>query len=202
MVVKATRDLSALLGSRICHDLISPLGAIGNGVELLTMSGAGHTPEMALIAESVESANALIRLYRIAFGTSSQNQGFGASEVRNLLSGYGQNRKGRLNVVWHVESDCNRSELKLAFLLLLCFETSMPWGGRVTVQRENGQWTIQGSAERMAVSEDLWGLFADPDAKVELTSAQVHFALAPLAAAHLGRTLDVTTEEGLLSVSY
>ncbi|MEO1788181.1 MAG: histidine phosphotransferase, partial [Pseudomonadota bacterium] len=31
------RDLSALLGSRICHDLISPLGAIGNGIELLSM---------------------------------------------------------------------------------------------------------------------------------------------------------------------
>lgn len=32
-------DLTALLGSRICHDLISPLGAIGNGVELLSMAG-------------------------------------------------------------------------------------------------------------------------------------------------------------------
>ena len=34
-----TPDLSALIGSRICHDLISPIGAIGNGVELLMMEG-------------------------------------------------------------------------------------------------------------------------------------------------------------------
>jgi len=39
------RDLNALLGSRICHDLISPLGAIGNGVELLTMSGLDAAPK-------------------------------------------------------------------------------------------------------------------------------------------------------------
>jgi hypothetical protein len=33
-------DIAALIGSRICHDLISPIGAIGNGVELLMMDGA------------------------------------------------------------------------------------------------------------------------------------------------------------------
>jgi histidine phosphotransferase ChpT len=195
-----TRDLSALLGSRICHDLISPLGAIGNGVELLTMAGAGNSPEIALIAESVDNANALIRMYRIAFGTSSEKQGFGASEVRSLLKDvYG---RSRLSVVWQIDSDCNRSEVKLAFLLLLCFETSMPWGGRVTVQRENGRWAIHGAAERMSVSDDLWRLLGEPDADVGLNSAQVHFALAPQAAAGLDRTLEVTKAPGLLSVSY
>ena len=39
-------DLAALVGSRICHDLISPIGAIGNGVELLMMEGAAKGPEM------------------------------------------------------------------------------------------------------------------------------------------------------------
>ena len=56
MTVK-TRDLNSLIGSRICHDLISPLGAIGNGLELLSMSGFDGAPEIALIAESVENAN-------------------------------------------------------------------------------------------------------------------------------------------------
>ena len=54
-------DLSALLGSRICHDLISPIGAIGNGVELLMMEGGTPSPELVLIAESVAAANARIR---------------------------------------------------------------------------------------------------------------------------------------------
>ena len=45
-------DISALLGSRICHDLISPIGAISNGVELLMLDGLAKGPEMALVADS------------------------------------------------------------------------------------------------------------------------------------------------------
>ena len=58
-------ELAALIGSRICHDLVSPIGAIGNGVELLAMAGAAG-PEVRLIAESVAAANARIRFFRIA----------------------------------------------------------------------------------------------------------------------------------------
>jgi histidine phosphotransferase ChpT len=198
--VTTVRDLNALLGSRICHDLISPLGAIGNGVELLTMSGSASAPEVALIAESVENANARIRLYRIAFGIASDRQGLGASEIRSILSEvYG---KSRLVASWQVDSDCTRSEAKLAFLVILCFETALPWGGRVTIQQDSGTWTVQGSAERMSVNEDLWRLLSEPKTAVELTSAQVHFALAPEAAARLGRSLSVVSEPGLITVNF
>ena len=86
VVMTATRDLSALLGSRICHDLISPLGAIGNGVELLAMAGSGNSPEIALIAESVENANARDPTVPHRLRDASENQGFGASEIRNILA--------------------------------------------------------------------------------------------------------------------
>ena len=43
-------NLATLIGSRICHDLISPIGAIHNGLELLELSGGmSQTPEMQLI---------------------------------------------------------------------------------------------------------------------------------------------------------
>lgn len=194
------RDLNSLLGSRICHDLISPLGAIGNGVELLAMSGSGNSPEIALIAESVENANARIRLYRIAFGIASHSQSLGASEIRNILSDvYG---RSRLKVTWQIDGDCPRNEVKLAFLLLLCFETAMPWGGRVTVQNEGSGWNIGGSSERFSVNEGLWHLLSEPSTNVDLTSAQVHFALAAEAAGRMGRTIAMTQEPGLLSLSY
>ena len=44
-------NIAALIGSRICHDLISPIGAINNGLELLTMTGVAQSPELALIAQ-------------------------------------------------------------------------------------------------------------------------------------------------------
>ena len=76
-------DLAALVGSRICHDLISPIGAIGNGVELMMMDRASASPELALIAESVASANARIRYFRVAFGTAGADQRIARSEVHS-----------------------------------------------------------------------------------------------------------------------
>ena len=54
-------DLASLVAARLCHDLVSPLGAIGNGVELIEMGGqpaSGKSPEMALISDSVAAARA------------------------------------------------------------------------------------------------------------------------------------------------
>ena len=198
--MSASRDLNALLGSRICHDLISPLGAIGNGVELLTMSGAGAAPEIALIAESVDNANARIRFFRIAFGLASPGQGLGASQVRAILKDFYQ--ASRLTVTWQSEGDSLRREVKLSFLLLLCLESAMPWGGRVTVQREGDKWLLSGTADRMSVSPEMWQLLSDPAAEVELTSANVHFALAPEAARELDRALDARVEDGLISLTF
>lgn len=90
-------DLAALIGSRICHDLISPIGAIGNGVELLAMTGAAG-PEVALIAESVAAANARIRFFRIAFGAAPADQRIGAPEVRSILDDL--SRGGRFRWGW------------------------------------------------------------------------------------------------------
>lgn len=57
-------NLAALIGSRICHDLISPIGAINNGLELLGMSDTPEGPELELISESVGNASARIRFFR------------------------------------------------------------------------------------------------------------------------------------------
>ncbi len=53
--------------SRICHDLISPVGAIGNGVEFLAEL-TETIPEVGLIADSVASANGKLQFFRICFG--------------------------------------------------------------------------------------------------------------------------------------
>ena len=194
------RDLNSLLGSRICHDLISPLGAIGNGVELLAMSGSAASPEISLIAESVENANARIRFFRIAFGLASAEQGLGASEIRILLKDV--YKSSRLKVEWQVEDDSRRHEVKLALLLLLCLESAMPWGGRVTVRRDADRWAIAGAAERMSIAPEIWDVLRDPDADVELTSANVHFALAPETARSIGRPLSVETDTTTIRLGF
>ena len=193
-------DLTALLGSRICHDLISPIGAIGNGVELLIMDGATRGPEMALIAESVANANARIRFFRIGFGASSPDQRIGRPEVAGILADL--TRGGRLAVEWSGPADLPRREVKVAFLLLMCLETALAYGGQITVERSDNRWLLIGRAPKMRVDPDLWEVLSNPAASFALTPAQVHFALLPEELAKLGRKLTVEIREGEIRLAF
>ncbi|MDT8855123.1 histidine phosphotransferase family protein [Paracoccaceae bacterium Fryx2] len=170
-------DLTALLGSRICHDLISPIGAIGNGVELLMMDGSTRGPEIALISESVANAKARIRFFRVAFGSASADQRIGSPEVKAILSDL--TRGSRLVIDWQSPADLPRREVKLVFLLIQCLETAMAYGGRVTVERHDHRWTVTGHATKMKIDPDLWEVLSNPAAMVTVSAAQVHFALIP-----------------------
>lgn len=187
-------DLVALVGSRLCHDLISPLGAIGNGVELLSMSGYGESPEVQLITQSVAAANARIKFFRIAFGQSS-DQRLGLNEILAVLEEVSQG--GRLAYHWLAAGDCTRRVVKLVFLGLLCLEPALPWGGEVVISEEQGHWRLVAQAKRTKPEPALWAqLSGQPGA---LSPAQVQFALLPREAALQGRhirwALDETTVE-------
>ncbi|WP_040610238.1 histidine phosphotransferase family protein [Oceaniovalibus guishaninsula] len=195
MTGRVEGDLAPLVSSRICHDLVSPLGAIANGVELMQMSGAQATPELALIAESVENANARIRLFRVAFGAVQPGQTIARSEAVSILRGIGKGRG--LQVDWRPETDLARDEARLAFLLLLCCETAMPWGGTVAADLTAGRWRLEGRATRMRMDGDCWtALTGRPDGLP--APAEVHFALARDAADRLARPIGVQRQADAL----
>jgi histidine phosphotransferase ChpT len=170
-------DLTALLGSRICHDLISPIGAIGNGVELLMMEGSPRSPEVALISDSVTHANARIRFFRMAFGVSGGDQRVGRAEVLAILADL--TRGGRLAIDWTSPADLNRRDVKLAFLLILCLESALAYGGRIALAQTDGRWLITGRAPKLKIDAPLWELLVNPAAAAEIGPPQVQFLLVP-----------------------
>lgn len=192
-------DLTALLGSRICHDLISPLGAIGNGLELLSMTGAASA-EMTLIAESVANANARVRFYRVAYGAASNDQSMGRNEIISILDDI--TRGSRLQVVWNPAEPVSRTETKLAFLMIQCFETAMPYGGEVVVSFSDGIWRIHGVAAKFKIIPELWDLLSSDGSDVDLSPAQVQFALAQEMLTLTSRTLSVQIRDQDVLVSY
>ena len=175
-------DLAALLASRICHDLISPIGAIGNGLELLMMDAMSQGPEMALIAESVGHANARIRFFRVAFGAATADQRLGAAEAAGILSDITQG--GRLSIAWQTRPDLPRIEVKIAFLLLMCLESALAYGGKITVQVDGGRWQLVAQAAKLRLNAPLWDMLTNPAAAPDVTPATVHF---PLAAQEIAR---------------
>jgi histidine phosphotransferase ChpT len=186
-------DLAALIASRICHDLISPIGAIGNGVELLAMEPGGARPEMALISESVANANARIRFFRICFGQASGDQRIARSEVTSILADI--SRGGRTGYTWTSPSDLSRREVRLAFLLLQCLETAMAYGGKVQVTRGDAGWTILAEAPRLKLDPALWEVLTGQQAPTDIGANHVHFALVPDELARQGRRLQTELGE-------
>ena len=168
-------DLAALLGSRICHDLISPLGAIGNGVELLMLDGGATRPEVALIAQSVASANARIRFLRVAFGVAGAEQRLGQPEITGLLADW--TAGGRLRVDWQAGGDHTRPEVQRAFLALMCLEAALPLGGLIEVTRTPTGWAFAAGGRRVREDGIPWELLTEAETTVELTAPQVQFGL-------------------------
>lgn len=193
-------ELNSLVGSRICHDLISPLGAIGNGVELLSMAGMGAAPEITLISESVESANARIRFFRIAFGATANEALLGSKELRSVLSDL--YRGNRLTIDWRVQEDVPRGQAKLAFLVLQCLESALPWGGNVLVTRTDQVWNVFGKASRLKIDQPLWEMIANPQDNTEVNAASVHFALVNPTAMQTGRRVTTNISDTTVSVSF
>lgn len=193
-------DLAALVGSRICHDLISPIGAIGNGVELLLMEGAAKGPEMALITESVGHANARIRFFRVAFGASSAEQRIGRNEVTAILSD--MTHGGRVQIDWDSPADLPRRDVKLVFLLVLCLESALPYGGRVQIERNEARWMLRATAAKLKIDPALWEVLINPAASSEIGPAQVQFLLVPEEITRQHRRLTTELMESEIRLSF
>lgn len=193
-------DLAALIASRICHDLISPIGAIGNGVELLAMETTAPRPEIALISESVTNANARIRFFRICFGAAMGDQRIARAEVISVLTD--MTRGGRVSYAWTSPADLPRREVRLAFLLLQCLETALAYGGKVEITRDDSGWAISAEAQRLRIDPALWEVLTEPRAPAEIGAGQVHFALVPEELARQGRRLVTQIGETVIRLRF
>jgi len=170
-----TKDLAALLSSRICHDLISPLGAISNGLELLAMSGHEEGPELNLIGQSIASANSMIRFFRVAYGRAAQGSSLAQAEILSVLADYF--RDSRVEIHWQPEREVQRRDVKLAFLAIQCLESAMPFGGRIDVSQAKNEWVLAGTSEKLRALPEHWGLLEGQELVSELGAAQVQFGL-------------------------
>lgn len=184
----ASGELSQLLGSRLCHDLVSPLGAIGNGVELLEMSsyfpGIEASPELKLIAESVMSARARIQIFRVAFGQVQGDQRIARAGLAQLLDGF--SAQGRMQIQLDADGDFPRTELRMIMLAMMCLESALPWGGKVMVLHGPAGWRLVAEADRTKQDAALWAWLGGDGARVPVPS-EVHFPLLAEALAQAGR---------------
>lgn len=192
-------DLAELVGSRLCHDLVNPISAISNGLELLALSGAVPTPEIELIGDAVKDALARIRFFRIAFGAARPGETISARETREVLTGlYGGSR---LDVRWQVAEDLPRAEVKLGFLMLNVAETAFPLGGTLTLSLGADGWQLTGTGRKMSVEDANWQALVTPGLASSPPPARVQFALLTQELAVRDAAISVTTDAEALSLA-
>lgn len=189
-------SLAALIGSRICHDLINPIGAISNGLELVGMGGAtADGPEMSLIQQSCDNATARIRFFRIAFGSSGDARMIPAQEAARTLADHYQGT--RFQTEWRRDAEIGRNLVQLAYLAVLCLENALPQGGVLAVDAQDTSLSVEGRSEIVRTEQPLWDmLVAGSDAPSELRPADVQFALLSRLCQDHRIEPTLTTEDG------
>ncbi len=136
-------DLAALLCSRVCHDIISPVGAIINGLEVLDEDNSEEMRNFAfdLIRRSAGQASAKLQFARLAFGAAgSAGAEIDLADAEKVARGYMQGEKADLS--WESPRVLMPKNLvKLILNLLLLSVASIPRGGSIKV-------TVEGEAQR------------------------------------------------------
>jgi histidine phosphotransferase ChpT len=129
-------DFAALLVSRVCHDLVSPVGAVVNGLEVLEdeTDMAMRADALRLVAASAEQAAARLQFARIAFGAAgSAGAELDLAEVGRIMSGL--LKGGKVELVWQAEAvNWPKDWAKLLMNAVLVGADSLPRGGKVYVE--------------------------------------------------------------------
>ena len=174
-------EFGSLLCSRLCHDLLSPIGALNNGIELLTDE---HDPAMRaqcleLLADSARASANKLKFFRLAFGAAG---GFGdqiaTSEAKAAIEGIFVSG-GRVELGWLVEAETlPKGAIKLLLNLALIAGDALVRGGRLDVGAEKRDGTIEivikGQGERILL---------DPELRAALLGQADEATLAPRQAA-------------------
>lgn len=128
-------DLAALLCSRVCHDLISPVGAIVNGLEVLEEEKDEETQKFALdlIKKSANTASAKLQFCRIAFGAAgSAGAQIDTGDAEKISRGFLADEKTR--IAWNIPRlFMAKNKVKLLLNMLLIAGQAIPRGGEMTI---------------------------------------------------------------------
>jgi len=174
-------DFASLLCSRLCHDLLSPVGALNNGLELLADE---QDPDMRarcleLLTESARASANKLKFFRLAFGSAG---GFGETvdtrEAQVAIQGlFADNH--RLEIGWMVESaTLPKPAIKALLNLALIGGDALIRGGRLDIGAEETDGVVE-----MVVRAEGQRIVLDPELRTALAGEITSDGLTPRAAA-------------------
>lgn len=158
-------DLAALLCSRVCHDVISPVGAIVNALEVLEEDDPSMRDfALELIKKSARNASARLQFARLAFGAAgSAGAMIDLGDAGNVANGFLNDEK--LSLDWEApRALLPKNQVKLLLNLLIIAAQAVPRGGklvsRATVEGEQGSFEIAATGSHARIPAHVEELLA------------------------------------------
>jgi histidine phosphotransferase ChpT len=181
-----------LLAARLCHELVSPVAAINNGVELLGEEEADFVRDAVdLIGQSARRAGKRLQFYRFAYGTPGSSGPDPKDLVIGLMEG------GKIACDWSAEAQTlPRDWQKLACNMVVLAAEALPRGGTVTVRTMRGGVSgieVEAAGESVNVTPELRAAIAAETAIDDLTSRTVHGYFTARLAQSTGASLTIDT---------
>jgi histidine phosphotransferase ChpT len=190
-------DLAALLCSRVCHDVISPVGAVANGLEVLDEEDDEEMRKMALdlVRRSAKQASAKLQFCRIAFGAAGQagsTLDLGeAGEIARLFVG-----EEKVKLDWQApRGPREKSEAKLLLNMMLMAIAAIPRGGTVTIAADDRTLTATAKGEGARIPEKSAAVLAGAVEAREFDARMVQVYYAMRLAEQAGCTLAMTAQD-------
>lgn len=151
-------DLAALLCSRVCHDVISPVGAIANGLELYDdpeMDADTKATALDMIRSSAKTASAKLKFCRIAFGAAgSAGASIDMGEAGETAMAFVGSEKVKLN--WLAPRENRpKQQVKLVLNMMLMAMAAVPRGGTVTVSADGNSFMARAQGDRAKVPDQI-----------------------------------------------
>ena len=197
MAFQIDMQVAELLASRLCHDLVGPIGAVNNGMELLEDEDLGMSEDaIQLSASSARQAANLLQFYRLAYGMAGGRIGGDMGDLQNLATGFLSSGKTTLN--WLVGTPAGEAPEGLGKLLLnliVLGDECLPRGGSLDVALSEGAAgleaavTANGTGARLR--EESQPVLTDDVIVDELTPRNVHGYFTRLLAQRMGSDLIV-----------
>ena len=143
-------ELASLIAAKLCHDFISPSGAIMSGLDLLNDPTAQDMKDdaLSLIADSAKKMVALVQFCRVAFGAATTAERFTGAELTALVDNVTAGGRATLN--WSLDDgDFGKPQARTLVNLAYLIVGALPMGGvaTVAVRHEGAELVIEGLAE-------------------------------------------------------
>ncbi|WP_144379368.1 histidine phosphotransferase ChpT [Mesorhizobium amorphae] len=196
-------ELAALLCSKVCHDIISPVGAINNGLELLDEGGADEDA-MNLIRQSARNASARLQFARIAYGAAgSAGMLIDTGDAEAVTVAYLKNEKPELTWTGG-RALLPKNKVKLLLNLVLIANAAIPRGGRLSITLEEletePRFTLAASGPMLRVPPKFLELHSGgkPEEPIDAHSVQPYYTLLLAREAGMTITIRATADEIVL----